>query len=303
MDRQYESHILSVCTALGGFENGVYTAGDEAADCLRDLKRFLRLDDEAGEKLTLVLLGTWRFADSDLIPLLVQAAQDSVKLAIAVCEVLVPLTWPPENTTHIHREIMIVYKAAFVKKDTWAAIVKVMVHLLAVPFSDRPEKDHARLRLVLCLLRNVLAIDDAHDTISSSNKQYWNSTIHEDLLILMQKESMLDLLVSLISSCEEAEFKPWSLLLLEITALLFRERRVSDIITTPTENSGLALALAQEKAKKGKIVSSSRHSRFGSTYSIKVAVLIALKSRVEVKSMCILYQKILDYPWMRVKAP
>jgi replication fork protection complex subunit Tof1/Swi1 len=95
-DDIFESHLLSICTALGGFEatsskskdphRRTYVPGDEAMDCLRDLKRFLRLDEEAGRKATAHLLGKFKVLEKDLIPLLQSCVKSkNMKLALSTC--------------------------------------------------------------------------------------------------------------------------------------------------------------------------------------------------------------------------
>lgn len=115
----YENHVLSVCNALGGYEGNSYKAGDEATDCLRDLKRFLRLDEEQKDRSTHLLLGKWKFAKTDLIPLLISSANsEKFKLAMGCIEVLVPLTWPTERAlSPEENDIMMMYKSAFVNTD------------------------------------------------------------------------------------------------------------------------------------------------------------------------------------------
>jgi hypothetical protein len=53
----YDNHVLRVCSALGGSIDGAYFPGDEAIDCLRDLKRFLRQDEQEQDRITNRLLG------------------------------------------------------------------------------------------------------------------------------------------------------------------------------------------------------------------------------------------------------
>ena len=52
----FKAHLLSVCSALGGIDKrtGVYVAGDEVLDCLKDLKRYLK--DEEGQVPVLSLI-------------------------------------------------------------------------------------------------------------------------------------------------------------------------------------------------------------------------------------------------------
>ena len=71
-------HLLSIVSALGGFEDRetqdgfkrIYVPGDEAIDCLRDLKKLLRADDVTSSKFSFRQLGAWNVLQKDLIPLL-----------------------------------------------------------------------------------------------------------------------------------------------------------------------------------------------------------------------------------------
>jgi hypothetical protein len=132
----FENHVLSVCSALGSKQENEYITGDEAIDCLRDLKRFLRMDEQYKERNAHLLLGKWNVIQSDLIPLIVTCvSSDRFKLAISACEVIVPLTWPLETTESIEKDHYLRYKVAFLQKGFWASIVKIMMKLIAVPIS------------------------------------------------------------------------------------------------------------------------------------------------------------------------
>lgn len=179
-----------------------------------------------------------------------------------------------ENATPTAEEqdILIMYKASFLKKGTWDAILQLIIHLLSVPYSERAEKEHARLRLILCLVRNVLSINDAIDSMSSSNSKFWNSTLQEDLIVLMKQEFILDFIISMAATANEPEFRPWSALLLEIVYYIFRDRSVDDILTKPRDSSALQNLLAKENASKKTNFKSTRHARFGGTFSLKTSV-------------------------------
>ena len=74
-------HLLSIVSALGGFEEKeteggyerVYVPGDEVIDCLRDLKKLLRADDGTSSRFSFRQLGHWKVLQKDLIPLLLTA--------------------------------------------------------------------------------------------------------------------------------------------------------------------------------------------------------------------------------------
>lgn len=172
-----ENHILRVCTALGGKRGNEYILGDEAVGCLKDLKRFLRRDEQQGDRFTHLLLGRWNIVSSDLVPILVlSVAGDNLKLALAACEVLVPLTWPLETSAGVELEVLRQYKQCFLDSGVWEALLTIILKLIAIPIGQRSENDNQRLRLVVSLIRNILAIDDQQDRIISSTSTYMNST-------------------------------------------------------------------------------------------------------------------------------
>jgi replication fork protection complex subunit Tof1/Swi1 len=138
-DALYQNHLLSVCNALGGYEGDSYEPGDEAMDCLRDLKRFLRLDEEQKDRSTHNLLGKWKVAQTDLIPLLISSTKsEDFKLGMACVEVLVPLTWPLERKlTQNEKEILMMYKSSFVvylltSAEGWNLVGCILVNIVFV---------------------------------------------------------------------------------------------------------------------------------------------------------------------------
>ncbi|KAJ2991828.1 Topoisomerase 1-associated factor 1 [Globomyces sp. JEL0801] len=268
-DVSFQNHLLRVCAALGGFENGRYEAGDEALDCLRDLKRFLRMDEHNDDRPAHALLGKWNVLNSDLLHLLIVAVQSTnFKMAFAVCEVLVPLTWPTEKPTANDLDILVSYKRAFLQKGVWGAVLAVILKLISIPMRKRSETDHARLKLVLCLIRNVLAINDTQDHINSSNQAYLKSTYQEELIQRLQEEDVIDFLLSLAGSANELEFRQWNTLVLEIFFHIFYGRNVNDLIekTSMAPKSSLASLLQKEKISKKP--ANGRHARFGGTLAI-----------------------------------
>jgi hypothetical protein len=120
-----------------------------------------------------------------LIPLVVQSVSDShFKLAISACEVIVPLTWPLEENAENEKDHYLQYKSSCLQKGFWASILKIMMKLIAVPISyiylirKRSENDQNRLRLMFCLIRNVLCIEDPKDTIRSSAQSFSIANCH-----------------------------------------------------------------------------------------------------------------------------
>ena len=105
-------------------------------DCLRDLKRFLRMDEEAKERITHVVLGRWKVVESDLIPLLIQSVeQQEFRMAMSICEILIPLTWPLErDVTFDEQDVFLMYKSAFLVTGVWNAVFSVILSLFSISF-------------------------------------------------------------------------------------------------------------------------------------------------------------------------
>ncbi|KAI8913530.1 timeless protein-domain-containing protein [Gorgonomyces haynaldii] len=249
----FSNHLLAVCSAIGGFEKDpekgmVYKPGDEV------------FDEEMKQRHTQMLLGKWNVIDSDLIPLLLHTVEDNKKLALS--EVLVPLTWPIEDPTKEEKHILLQLKSSFARKGVWQAVLQVMLTLFAIPFAERLERDHARLRLLVCLVRNILYIEDPQIAIESSNNGFNHALLQEKIVTLMQEEKILDLIMSLSASSGDREFFGWVPVLAEIVYLIYRDRADQK----QQENTLEKLLSAEKSKSKPK---SSRHARFGGAFSIQ----------------------------------
>nr|KAJ3423166.1 Topoisomerase 1-associated factor 1 [Polyrhizophydium stewartii] len=281
-DDPFDNHLLSVCAALGGFQRTpnaapVYVPGDECLACLRDLKRFLRSAEQQKDRHVHDLLHKWRVVQNDLLPLLVASVRsDNLKTAVTVCEIMVPLTWPfnADGAPDFHDQLK-TYQDAFLAEDVLPSMLAVMVHLFSVPFRQRSENDHARLRLFVTLIRNLLAPSDTQVAATVSAEQYKRSVLQERLVSKMQADGIVDLVMSICGSLSDEEFDGWNSLVAEIIFLIFHRRSVRDIVKKERLGSQLQdLIKKEENAKRASLQSrpSSRHSRFGGTFSIELPV-------------------------------
>lgn len=125
---------------------------------------------------------------------------------------------------------------------------------------------------MICLVRNVLSISDQQDSVVSSNDKFWKSSAQvfnsnqEELVQRMHEEEMIDFLLSLAASIGDLEYRPFNCLLLEIFHLIFYGRPIENLNET-IQKSTLEGLLQKEKLKKKR--SSTRHPRFGGTYSME----------------------------------
>ncbi|KAL2918765.1 Topoisomerase 1-associated factor 1 [Polyrhizophydium stewartii] len=291
-DDPFDNHLLSVCAALGGFQRTpnaapVYVPGDECLACLRDLKRFLRSAEQQKDRHVHDLLHKWRVVQNDLLPLLVASVRsDNLKTAVTVCEIMVPLTWPfnADGAPDFHDQLK-TYQDAFLAEDVLPSMLAVMVHLFSVPFRQRSENDHARLRLFVTLIRNLLAPSDTQVAATVSAEQYKRSVLQERLVSKMQADGIVDLVMSICGSLSDEEFDGWNSLVAEIIFLIFHRRSVRDIVKKERLGSQLQdLIKKEENAKRASLQSrpSSRHSRFGGTFSIELPVHLAVSIKRDI---------------------
>lgn len=292
MDKVYEAHLLSVCSALGGFETvetekgeieKKYIIGDECYDCLKDLKKFLRQDDSSVEKYVSRALGSWMIVQKDLIPILIEYKNDE-KIAMAVVEVLVPLTWPVEVSMEEIKtkdqglpnqlEYLISYKEAMVSTDALNALFELIVKPLSISYRDRNYKETALIRLIFTLIRNLLCIKDKEATVLTSTDKLRKSTLQERLMIKLQKSNFLELFLSFAGSLDESEYVEWNMLILEIFYNMYIGRDPEEILSTKTLGlSNKVTELLQKEQRMNSIEIKkrySRHSRFGGSYFIEL---------------------------------
>ncbi|ORY20743.1 timeless-domain-containing protein [Neocallimastix californiae] len=291
MEKLYEAHLLSVCSALGGFDtveldNGKkqkkYIIGDECYDCLKDLKKFLRQDDANVEKHVSRALGSWMIVQKDLIPILIEY-KDNDKIAMAVVEVLVPLTWPIEISLEEIKnedqdlpsqlEYLISYKEAIISTDALNALFEIIIKPLSVSYRDRTYRETALIRLIFLLIRNLLCIKDKEASVLTSTDKLRRSTLQEKLMIKLQKSNFIELLLSFAGSLDETEYVEWNMLILEIFYHMYIGRDPEEILSN--KHVGLSHKVTELLKHEQKMNSIdlkkrySRHSRFGGSYFIE----------------------------------
>ncbi|CEQ41477.1 SPOSA6832_03222, partial [Sporobolomyces salmonicolor] len=98
--------ISSICAALGGFEefiddkSEIYTAyslGDQVVGCLKDLKRFWRMDEKDDDRTVARIFHEVGVLKKDLIPILMSTLGTGAKedrIALACVELIGAMTWP-----------------------------------------------------------------------------------------------------------------------------------------------------------------------------------------------------------------
>ncbi|KAL7748297.1 Topoisomerase 1-associated factor 1 [Sorochytrium milnesiophthora] len=294
---ELESHILSVCSALGGTEDFVdtdsavssssiegaklqrrYVLGDECIDCLRDLKRFLRYDEVNRDKIIAKLLGRWQILQKDLLPILAQHNENHL-IATGVVELLVPLTWPFDELGNIKRDATLIeylqdYKEAFINSSALHDVLRLMMRMLSTPFRQRSDRDTAILRLMLYLFRNLLAIPDPEASATSTLRTALRARMQETLISKLHSTQIIEFFLTVCSSISsERQFHSWNTLMVEMMRWLFGSFEPATLLASEQRvDVELADMLTAEDEKKRQLQRSThtRHTRFGGTISLKL---------------------------------
>ncbi|KAL5039747.1 hypothetical protein BDV3_003170 [Batrachochytrium dendrobatidis] len=280
VDEYFDNHVLSVCAALGGYETvekgvePVYVPGDDSIACLRDLKRFLRTAEQTKDRHVHNLLRKWNVLQNDLLPLLITSVRsNNLKVAALVCELLVPLTWPyDQNGQSKYQDEIKEYQEAFLKDNVISSVLTVLIHLFSIPYKQRAENDHTRLRLFFSLFRNLIAANDVQVAVTASAESHWRSVHQERLIIQLEKDGIIDLLLSICGSLSSEEFEGWNVLILEIIYMIFHRRDISELFIEKPKGEQLATLLKKEQSLKTACSNPkhSRHSRFGGTLTVSL---------------------------------
>jgi timeless len=159
-------------------------------------------------------------------------------------------------------------------------LFSIFVSLLAEPLSRtgnaRSDIDHMTIELVLHLFRNLLMAEP----LIGKDEQ-----LHNELITLLEKELVLEILLVLAADIEQRENAPYNLLLMELIYYLTRHQdpvKIAQSVTekgketTGTMKSGKPAN--QSKSLLGKLkrekqsmlaAASSRHSQFGGTLALE----------------------------------
>lgn len=182
MDPSIETHLLSICNALGAYETQqgvkVYVPGDEVVDCLKDIKRYLREEEGSRHRHIFLALGRWKTVEHHLLPLICSdlAPPRAVSLAL---ELMVPLTWPVDfNTERVAEQLecLISIKCTCVTSTIFQKILKEIMVVLAKDYSLRTEREQASVQMMLTLIKNIIAIKPMHANTYSSAESHLKTT-------------------------------------------------------------------------------------------------------------------------------
>ncbi|KAJ6658106.1 hypothetical protein lerEdw1_001582 [Lerista edwardsae] len=276
--------LLATCSALGFLEGDTYHKEPDCLESVKDLIRYLRHEDETRDIRQ--QLGAAQILQNDLIPILTQYPQEK-QLFDAVIRLMVNLTQPallcfgklPQDASFRHHFLQIVsylqaYKEAFANEKIFGVLSEKLYDLLQLDWEQRQEEDNLLIERILLLVRNVLHIPADPDEEKNVDD---DANIHDRVLWAMHISGMDDLLKFLASSQSEQQ---WSLHVLEVISLMFRDQNPEQLAATGqarsakergtdvTELEALRQRELAEKKSRG-LQRSSRHSHFGGCYVIQ----------------------------------
>ncbi|KAK4051924.1 Topoisomerase 1-associated factor 1 [Microbotryomycetes sp. JL201] len=301
--------IASLCSALGGVEEfrtehgdiySAYSLGDQVVGCLKDLKRFWRMDDKDEDRTVARIFYDVGLLNNDLIPILLTTLGTSAKgdrIALAF-ELMAAMTWPinvaeelqdaksrgelqdPRNYASL-MNAQRQYKASLLRTGCLRAIFQLMSPSLTKSRRDRSKKDENIISLVMFTFRNLAAIRDK-PSMSDSVEAIEMSTLqagcrpkadHSEYIRQLADEQIFDLLIAMAQNADSSEFQSWNMVTLDILHLIFRgvdphELMVpSDQIDENKLKDLLNMEGTQRRAASR--TGNSRHSRFATTLALK----------------------------------
>ncbi|ORY33101.1 timeless protein-domain-containing protein [Naematelia encephala] len=290
--------VQSLVNALGGYEEvevqpgrfqTIYRPGDSVLAVLKDLKKLWRKDDTDDERTVarcMARAGLMR----ELVALVVECTERGDwgrKVSLVACDLIAALTWPidvaqelkemqdePDIVTDYASLLrsQVEYKAMILQTGApLRCLLALMLPSLAKPRKE--EKDNRVISLGLHIIRNLLAIKDAVADGHSAGEKEEFANLQSTLIIQLSKLTFFQLVLTLASCADKSDFNQFNVLVLDILHLVFRSVKAKELgqdqARAPLENLTKLLDVEQrQKALKSR-VGMTRHSRFGTTVSVK----------------------------------
>ncbi|XP_041097860.1 protein timeless homolog [Polyodon spathula] len=276
--------LLATCSALGYLEEETYHREPDCLESVKDLIRYLRHEDDTRDIRQ--QLGAGRILQNDLLPLVVQHHQDRA-LFDACIRLMVNLTQParlcfgkvPDDPAFRHHFLQVesclqAYKEAFANEKLFGVLSEKLYTLLQLDWEQRQEEDNLLIERILLLVRNVLHVPADPSEEKSLDD---DASLHDKLLWAIHMSGMDDLIKFLASSPSEHQ---WSMHILEVISLLFREQTPEQLASTGQARSArekdkdsqeLEILRQRELAEKRSrsLQRGNRHSRFGGCYVVQ----------------------------------
>ncbi|XP_068171410.1 protein timeless homolog isoform X2 [Antennarius striatus] len=276
--------LLATCSALGYLEGNTYHKEADCLESVKDLIRYLRHEDDTRDVRQ--QLGAGQIVQNDLLPIIIQYRQDKT-LFDACIRLMVNLTQPallcfgkvPDDPVFRHHFLQVTshlqaYKEAFSNEMVFGILSETLYNLLQLDWEQRQEEDNLLIERILLLVRNVLHVPADP---SEEKKVDDDASIHDRLLWAIHMSGFDDLVKFLASAQSE---KQWSMHVLEIISLMFRDQTPEGLVSTGQARSAAekqreseeleALRQRENAAKRSRTLQrGTRHSRFGGSYVVQ----------------------------------
>lgn len=283
VDKYVEGYILSTCNALGSEINGVYEKGKDCIECLKDILRYLKRDDDDNNILR--FLGSIRLLQTDLLPIIKRHNKDKEVFDFTL-RILIALTNPalllykedvPDDKLSRNVYLQIVsylqeYKKAFNDADVWKILYEHLKDLLQIRPIERSNDEKLYIERIIILTRNVLHVPSDESVLKQTDNDL---SIHDKILKCLH-ESKLNILILYLSANEEEH--SYCLHVIEIVSLMFREHTAETLANSNETRSAaekekdlseLRIARMREQNMKMQKIQSTLASRFRGVYQVK----------------------------------
>lgn len=244
--------LTATCYDLGKLNeaDGVYAKGKDCIPCLKELVRYLRIDDK--QFTVRHTLGCLNIIRTDMIPIIVQHCNDpsdeeQKQLFDLVVKICVNLTSPalmffekqeipdePEKKQLYMKFISYLhnYKTAFADNvSIWTVLNKYINYILDLDFYQRTEEDWILFERIIIVIRNIL-----HIPVDTSLSMGVNTELnaHDMCLYRMDKSGHFETLFKISESTEHGP--KFCLHIMETVFLMLREYE-PEALSRATDNS------------------------------------------------------------------
>ncbi|XP_071942430.1 protein timeless homolog [Antedon mediterranea] len=280
-----DCELLATCNGLGFLEEGrIYKKEPDCLETIKDLIKFLRREDDTKEIRR--QLGQAQILQSDLLHIVKQYSNDET-LFEATIRLMVNITTPaevcfgkiPEDKTFHQYYLDIIshlqqYKEAYTDDEFMSILASKLKSLLDREWEDRRDEHTLLMERILLLIRNILHVPANPEQEMRTDD---DASVHDQVLWAFNISGMDKLILYIASSDDEQQ---WCMHAVEIVSLMFREQTPEQLAKagvakslTERQNDQRELETIRQRelAKQREVVMkrSSRHSRFGGSFSVK----------------------------------
>ncbi|OMJ24837.1 Topoisomerase 1-associated factor 1 [Smittium culicis] len=297
---KYRNVVLSACTSLGGLEKDPknpsseykYFLGDECIDCLKDLKRYIRIDEMGGERLVLKWLAQWKVFNRDLVPIFEQCAEswldfedendkpwylceegrgDNYAIVCLCIDLFVFMTWEMDSADNDSKAFfynaLLEYKKSFCANKPLSLMIRTVTRIFETPVGWRNDKDKMILQGGLYVLRNLLGIRDRFLSSHTYGINSDNSSLQDWMIQTMDDECGLDLFIVSASMAEDKNIRLYTPIILDMFYCLYQRVNVDVISGFSSDLRSIDLISSAVAKGANSFTRPTRHNRFGGTFA------------------------------------